>query len=430
MDYVETNTLALIGRVMMQPSLIFNVPEVLPEHLMGIEGEAWRAMRTLAERGVPINVLSVDAELGGKYNGQLTQLFNRAVSSVPHVGTIEQHAQAILEDAERKRTRVIGERLVAAAMNRTADIEAAKSNAAGELMSSIQVRDVTSADNVADSDLAQIQTWSASPLQPGQVRGIPTRLTDLDNLLNGLWQGFYIIAARPSTGKTALAVRLAPNLAYSTPVLYLTFEQSAASIWRRIVCANSGIAYRAARNGLSHLDLQNYQRVSNDLRRLPLHFYDGTASCGRDMAVVSAAINRFGQQHSVQRCVIFLDNLGHITAADNVYQELGIVTKGMLQLSNRLNATIIGLHQLSRGVESRSDKHPILSDLRDSGYIEENADAVFMLYRDDMYNPNTNTPNILELAVVKNRLDGALGRVELFRNNRTGDINNACTTRN
>jgi replicative DNA helicase len=415
---------ALLGSVLLQPSLIYNVQHVEPRHIPGTEGDIWRAMLECAAAEVPINVIALEQRLP-QYNGQVNQVLTAAINGTPHLGDIELYAAAVIAAYERRRVELLGQALITGAHNQSADIEVLKSTAAGELLQGGYVADVQMADDLADADMEQLKEWAADPLPAGAVRGLPTGLKDLDLLIDGLWPGLFVLAARTSMGKTALAIKAAVGVARSEPVLYCTFEQSARYIWRRAVCTNAGIAYQDAKRGMGMADMARYVGKAGELRELPLGFYDGSSAGGRTLAVVTAAINRFRQKHGGLGLVV-LDNLGHITTgADNTYKELGSVTKAMLQVASRLECTVLALHQLNRKVEDRGNKRPQMSDLRDSGYIEEDAVLLGLLYRDEYYNEKTEAPNEVELAIVKNKEDGRLGTVRFFRDPRTGDVKNA-----
>ena len=416
---------ALIGSVLLQPSIIHNVTFVEPRHIPGPESDVWRAMLECAESDDPINIIAIEQRLP-HFNGQVARIVNRVIGKVPHVGNAEVYAQNVIEAYERRRVATLGQDLITGAHNTQTDVEEVKSSIAGQLLDGGMVADVQMANDIADADIITVTEWAENPIAADDVRGIPTGLVDLDNLIDGLWPGLFVLAGRTSMGKTAVALRIATNVAASSPVLYCTFEQSARYMWRRIVCTNAGIDFRQAKRGLSPDDLARYTETAERLRGLPIGFYDGSNSGGKNLATVTASINRFRQKHGGVGLVV-LDNLGHIRTGEETYRELGSVTKAMLQLSTRFECTILGLHQLNRGVEMRTNKRPTMADLRDSGYIEEDAVLIGLLYRDDYYNTASTEANIIEMAIVKNKEDGRLGKADLSRNPRTGDIANART---
>ncbi|MCP4567954.1 MAG: AAA family ATPase [FCB group bacterium] len=423
MTPADRNVDALLGSVLLSPPQIYNVQHVEAHHIPGIEGDVWGAMLECAEEDIPINAIAIEQKLP-KYNGEVMRLLSRVMSAVPHVGQIELYADGVIDAFERRRVRGLGESLVIGAHNSETDIETTKSEIAGQLLEGGRVAEVLMPDDLAAPDYEQVAAWAADPLKPGEVRGLPTGLTDLDNLIDGLWPGLFVLAGRTSMGKTALALKMAVNIAHYSPVLYCTFEQSAGYMWRRAVCTTAGLAYKQVKRGLPGADIERYANTADKLRGIELGFYDGSNTGGKTLAVVTAQINRFKQKHGGLGVVV-LDNLGHIQTGEETYKELGTVCKALLATSNRLGCTVLALHQLNRGVEGRTNKRPQLSDLRDSGYIEEDAVVVGLLYRDDYYNDNTETPNVIELCIAKNKDDGRLGTVQFHRNNITGTVNNA-----
>lgn len=409
---------ALIGTVLLEPQQIYNVLYVRPEHMPpGLHREVWRAMLELADSDEIINTVSIDAVLGHQYNGQLTALFSQALADTPTTGAIAQYASVVLDNHERKRLRWLAEKLARVEMNPALDIEQVKTEVVAELLKGGRLEDVVSAQDAATLDAAEVEAWAAAPLEAGEVRGVATGLGDLDGLVDGLWPGLIIMAAATSIGKTALAIRIARHVAQQRAVLYCTWEQSPKAILRRMVCARSGVSHIQIKRGLSEEQKKRYIDTARRIAGSALFFYDG----GAQLSMVTAAINRHAHLHPDLSLVV-LDNLGHIHTGEETYKELGTVCKALKQLSARINVPILALHHINRSANARSDRRPTLGDLRDSGYIEQDADAVILLYRDDYYNPRSETPNILEVAVAKNREDGTLGMVRLYRNPQTGEL--------
>jgi len=274
-------------------------------------------------------------------------------------------------------------------------------------------------------DLPQIADWAEHPLGDGEVRGIPTGLRDLDDLIDGLNPSLFILAARTSVGKTTLGTQISTNVSALAPVYYVGLEQTPVIYWRRMVGQYGRINHRHVNRGLSREEMRDWEQASDTLKARRVTLYNGSRKLAQVLAGINRAYHRWGELG-----LVVVDNIGHIrTGEEKAYQELGTVTLSLLELSQRLGVCILGLHQINRSVEGRENKRPSMSDLRDSGYIEEGADIVALAYRDDYYNPASENPNVIELAVPKNRVNGRTGMVQLFFNKATGGVNDIAISR-
>jgi replicative DNA helicase len=283
----------------------------------------------------------------------------------------------------------------------------------------------------------------------GHVSGITTGLDGLNNRTGGVHPSdLIIVAGRPGMGKSSLATNIAYNAArrwvrdmadgiapeksVGAPVAIFNLEMSADQLATRILAENSGISGEALRMGkISHADFQNLVRASRELQDLPL-FIDDTA--GLTIAALRTRARRLKRRHNIGMIVIdYLQLLqGSGKGNENRVNEISEISRGLKQLAKELMVPVIALSQLSRAVESREDKRPQLSDLRESGSIEQDADMVWFLYREDYYEMSKE-PNIeqdpaayaqwaekmdrikghSELIVAKQR-HGATGKVRLF----------------
>lgn len=269
------------------------------------------------------------------------------------------------------------------------------------------------------------------------LQGITVGLKDLDLLLNGLQNSdLIILAARPSMGKTALALNMALSACKSLKekgqsVGFFSLEMSAEHIASRLISIESEISsYKALSGKISSGDLQQVLRASENICDLPLVIDDSSAL---SISGLRTRIRRMHQLHNVG--VIFIDYLQLIKgttkrSGDNRVQEVSEVTQGLKAIAKELNVPLVALSQLSRLVEQRDDKKPQLSDLRDSGSIEQDADVVMFLYREEYYElrkqPTEGTPkhaewqmkmdsisNLADVFVSKQR-NGPIGNVRLF----------------
>ena len=248
---------------------------------------------------------------------------------------------------------------------------------------------------------------------------ISTGFRDLDNKLNAGFNpsDLIIVAARPSMGKTALALRMAQYAAINQKkhVGIVSLEMSKEQIVERMLCAELEVdSWKLHKGKLDDTDFERMGGVLDKLSNAPM-FVDDTM--GSSIAELRAKARRLQMEHGLD--ILLVDYLQLMTANNsshtqmtNRVQEISEISRSLKQLARELHIPVIALSQLSRSVESRPDKRPVLSDLRDSGSIEQDADIVMMLYRDDYYNPDSEIPNELEVNVIKHR-NGAIGRVSI-----------------
>lgn len=245
------------------------------------------------------------------------------------------------------------------------------------------------------------------------ITGIPTGFAKLDEMTSGLQKGdLIILAARPSMGKTSLALNLATNSAlngYSVGVFSL--EMAAEQLTLRLLSTESGIAHHNIRNATITSDewvaLTNVAAHLADLKI----FIDDAA--GLTIMDLRTKARKLKAEHNIDLLVVdYLQMLNSSKKHENRHQEVSEISRSLKALAKELGVPVIALSQLSRAVDSRMDKRPMLSDLRESGAIEQDADVIMFLYRDIVYNPETENPNLAELIIGKQR-NGPTGTIQL-----------------
>ncbi|MBT3349121.1 replicative DNA helicase [bacterium] len=243
---------------------------------------------------------------------------------------------------------------------------------------------------------------------------IKTGFRDLDNKFNGGFNqsDLIIIAARPSMGKTALSLAIAQNAAIQKRkhVGIISLEMSKEQIVERMFCSQLEIdSWKLHKGKLEDSDFEKMGPVMDQLSSAPIFIDD---SMGGSLVELRAKARRLQMEHGLDMLVIDYLQLMSGNNPMNRVQEISEISRNLKELARELHIPVVALSQLSRGVESRPDKRPLMSDLRDSGSIEQDADIVMMLYRDDYYNEESELQNQLELNIVKHR-NGAIGRVIL-----------------
>ncbi|MFH1085090.1 MAG: replicative DNA helicase [Chloroflexota bacterium] len=238
------------------------------------------------------------------------------------------------------------------------------------------------------------------------ILGVPTGFADLDHLLGGMQASdLIIIASRPGVGKTSLALSIATNAALKAKAVVALFslEMSAEQVVQRLISASTGIDSQRLRLGrIEDLEWEQFTRVSGILSEAAL-FIDDTPS--PSPMEIRAKARRLAAEHDLD--LVIVDYLQLMQAGDrrneNRVQEISYITRALKALARELNVPVIALSQLSRAVEGRADKKPVLSDLRESGSIEQDADIVMFIYREDMYDDKSARANIADIIIAKHR---------------------------
>jgi replicative DNA helicase len=245
------------------------------------------------------------------------------------------------------------------------------------------------------------------------ITGIPSGYRNLDQMTSGFQNGdLIVLAARPSMGKTALALTIASQAAaHGNSVGFFSLEMAAEQITLRMLSSESGIAHQNIRNAT--ISSEEWIELTNVAARLAgmKFFIDDSAMLA--VMELRALARKLKAEHNLQFLVIdYLQLLHSSKTHENRHQEVSEISRALKGLAKELNIPILALSQLSRAVDSRMDKRPMLSDLRESGAIEQDADLIMFLYRDVMYNQDTENPALAELIIGKQR-NGPTGTVFL-----------------
>jgi len=255
--------------------------------------------------------------------------------------------------------------------------------------------------------------------EKGALRGLPTGFRDLDAKLAGLQKSdLIIIAARPSMGKTSLALNIAEHISVEEkiPVAFFSLEMSKEQLVDRLISSQAGVDSWKLRTGnLSDEDFPKIGYAMGTLSEAPFFIDD---SPGLTVTEIRAKARRLQMEENLG--VVFVDYLqlieGHKTSGDiNRVQEISEISRSLKNLARELNVPVVAMSQLSRAVEHRPNKRPQLSDLRESGSIEQDSDVVAFIYREDYYDDKTDKKGITEILIRKHR-NGPIGNVELFFN--------------
>lgn len=253
-----------------------------------------------------------------------------------------------------------------------------------------------------------------SQRKKGEIAGLPTGFVALDKILLGLQPGqLVVLAARPGVGKTSFAMSVAVNASKASglPIAIFSLEMLAPELSMRILSSESCVdSMRLKTKNLLDTDLRNISRALKDLSQLPLFIND---SADVTLIDIKSQCRKIKAEHGLG--LVMIDYLQLMNSHSKILsreQQISEISRGLKNLAKELECPIIALSQLNRAVESRPDKRPLISDLRESGSIEQDADIVCLIYRDEMYNPESKDKGVAEIIVAKNR-SGERGTAKL-----------------
>ena len=377
------------------------------------------AMVKLYQKHSPIDMLTVSNEL--KSQGILVEAggveyLSDLTNYVPSAAHAVEYARIVREAAVRRNLTKAGEKIADLAYKTDEDVESILSQAEADLYSvseDSQQNEMVGLESLL-SDAFEKMTYLHQ--NKDKLRGVQTGFKDLDKMTAGLQKSdLIILAARPAMGKSTLAQNIAYNVAMreKKTVLFFSLEMSNSQVVDRMISEASGVDSWNIRTG--NLTQEDFSRISDamgEMSEIPLKFEDKPG-----MTVMEMKTKAQREAHKGELGLIVIDYLqlmrGSRNFGDNRVQEISDISRGLKLLAKELDVPVLALSQLSRSVEARPDKRPMLSDLRESGSIEQDADIVMFVYREDYYNPDTDRKHITDLIIGKHR-NGPVGTVELY----------------
>lgn len=252
----------------------------------------------------------------------------------------------------------------------------------------------------------------------GEITGIGSGFKQLDYLTGGFQDSdFIVVGARPSVGKTAFAINLALHAAVQHVAIMFSLEMSKKQLLKRALCNTGGISsvkMRNPRRNFADEDWRKFTKAMGRISKTQLHIFD---KGGMDMVYIWSRVRKLRSQYGEEKKMLVVIDYLQLIMSDpkhraNRQAEISEISRMLKIMARELNVVVMALSQLSRGVESRQDKHPILSDLRESGQIEQDADVIAFLYREDYYQKETDEQNIVEVILAKQR-NGPIGTIKL-----------------
>ena len=409
---------SLLGSLLIDRDAIIRVASfVKPEDFYHhANGTIYRAVFDLYNKREPTDFITLSDELGRRDQleavgglAYLTSLLN----AVPTAVHVEYYGRIVERTATLRRLIDAGARIVAIGYQDGVETEDALDSAEKaifDVSQKRQTKDFVSIAEVLDRFFDQIDLLQQNR---GAVVGVATGFSDLDSLTGGLQKSdLIILAARPSMGKTSMALGMAYGAAVSHghTVGIFSLEMSADQLVQRLLSMETGIDSHRLR--LGQIDDGEWDRISRAFGRLAEAkiYIDDQAGAG--VMDVRSKARRLQAEHGLDLVVVDYLQLMSGRRSENRVQEISEISRGLKGLARELNVPVIALSQLSRAVESRADHRPMLSDLRESGSIEQDADIVMFIYREDKYEEESEKKGIAEIIVAKHR-NGPVGSINL-----------------
>lgn len=405
---------SVLAAVLIDPDAIVKVTEfVTPESFYAPEHQIiFEAMRDLYEKREPIDVVTLTAQLkknkllskaGGA--GKLTELSN-ILSTAANAAS---YAQLVREKYIKRTLITLAGEVSESAFDEGKDVQDILDLAEQKVLSISQIQSDRSFVSLKDTLVESFDRIDELQKSGSELRGVPTGFQDLDRLLAGLQKSnLIILAARPGIGKTAFSLNIAQNAAVlnKKKVGFFSLEMSREELVDRLLVSQGDIDAWKLKTG--RLDQQDYLKLSEAMGVLAEAqiFIDDTP--GMSIYEMRTKARKLMSEHNIDLLLVDYLQLAHGRNQENRVQEVGEISQGLKNIARELRIPVLALSQLSRAIESRGEKSPQLSDLRESGSIEQDADVVMFLYHKD-----DDIREQVSLKIAKHR-NGALGEVELF----------------
>lgn len=418
---------AVIGALLIDRDTIIKVaPMLRPVDFFSEERAAvYEAVTDLYEQRTPSDIITLRDELRrrgklGEGEGQIksSYLLNlmRSTASPVHV---EHYAKIVLRYSVMRRLIGAGAQVTALGFDESLETQEMVDQAQLLIHNVVQQGIKKDAVKVGAILEEYFDRLAFLHEHKGELVGVPSGFTDLDKLTGGFQQSdLIILAARPSVGKTSFAMGIAYNVVmkHKRPVGLFSLEMSREQLVQRMLSMETGVDSHRLRTG--YIDESEWDRISRAFGRLataPLYIDD---SAGISIQELRSKARRLHAEYGIELLIIDYLQLMSGGKSDNRVQEVSEISRNLKGLARELNIPVICLSQLSRAVENRTSHVPQLSDLRESGAIEQDADIVMFIYREELYNPETEKKNIAEIHVAKHR-NGPVDVVPLYFHHKT-----------
>jgi replicative DNA helicase len=410
---------AVLGSLLIDPESLHRITPFLRADDFYIIRNRWvyETCLALSERREPIDFVTATEELSRR--GQLGEIGGPAfvshlVNVVPTAIHAEGYARIVERKALRRRLLQMCSDVAQLAYDEATDEDDLLDRTERVFLVAVQRSESRGPRALPEVAKEYYEHIAYHAEHPDELLGVPTGFVDLDRLLGGLQKGdMDIVAGRPSTGKTSIMLNIALNatLKFNLNALFFSLEMPARQLAGRLIAQQSGIDAQRLRHG--RLNDDEWPALVQTVGGLPTALWiDDTP--GLTPLQLRSKARRLALQHPPD--LILIDYLQLMSGGgrhENRNQEMTAISHAIKDLARELDVPVLAASQLSRAVESRQDKRPVLSDLRDSGSLEQDGDVVMFIHREDMHNRNSDRKNVAELIVAKHR-NGPTGAVELF----------------
>ena len=412
---------AVLGAIFLVPDTIVTATEILePEDFYRVSHQRiFETMIRLTDKGEPIDLVTITTELEDlkllNEVGGVSYLTDIA-TSVPTAANIEYYARIVEEKSTLRRIIFAATDIVTKTYDEGDEVTDLLDHAEKTILEISQNKASGRFQNIQDVLVDVYDNIEQLHNQQDEVTGIATGFRDLDHITSGFQKNdLIIVAARPSVGKTAFALNIAQNVAVNSDenVAIFSLEMGADQLVMRMLCAEGNIDSQRLRTGkLQEEDWRKLTMAMGSLSNAGIYIDD---TPGIKVNEIRSKCRRLKQESGLG--MVLIDYLQLIqgssaSSRENRQQEVSEISRALKALARELEVPVIALSQLSRGVEQRQDKRPMMSDIRESGSIEQDADIVGFLYRDDYYDQESEKENIIEIIIAKQR-NGPVGTVEL-----------------
>jgi replicative DNA helicase len=410
---------AVLGCMLLDADVIPTVTEIIrsEDFYRQDHREICEAILDLSERAMPIDIITVSEQL--QHRGTLDSVggldYLASISNaVPTTGNARHYAKIVEEKSLLRKLIKASSEISSMSYEASEDAVYVLDKAEKSIFDILQKRNTQGFSHIKDVLLETFNRLEELYNTKGYVTGIPTGFTDLDYKTSGLQNSdLILIAARPGMGKTAMALNIAQYAAVQkhVPVAIFNLEMSKDQLVNRMLCSEVMVDSQKMRTGkLEDEDWNKIAQALGPLSEAPIYIDD---TPGVSVMDIRAKCRRLKLEKNLGLIVIdYLQLMQGRGKTESRQQEVSEISRSLKILAKELNIPVVTMSQLSRGPEARTDHRPMLSDLRESGAIEQDADIVMFLYRDDYYNPDTEKKNIAEVIIAKHR-NGSTGTVEL-----------------
>jgi replicative DNA helicase len=409
---------SVLGAILLDKEVLSNITDIINTQDFYREDhkEIFEAVTDLYEKAEPIDLITVSEQL--KLRGSLDSIggleyLSNLAGAVPTTANSKHYAKIIEEKSILRKLIKVSSDLVNMGYEASEEVSLVLDKAEKNIFDILQKRNTQGLTPIKDILLDTFNRLEELYNNNGLITGIPTGFTDLDHKTSGLQNSdLVLIAARPAMGKTAFSLNIAQYAAVHAgiPVAVFNLEMSKDQLVNRMLCSEAKVDSQRMRTGqLDDSDWHKIARALGPLSEAPIYIDDTPGTTAME---IRAKCRRLKMEKNLGLVVIDYLQLMQGRGKESRQQEISDISRSLKILAKEINVPVITLSQLSRAPELRADHRPILSDLRESGAIEQDADIVMFIYRDDYYNPETEKKNIAEAIIAKHR-NGSTGTVEL-----------------